>query len=189
VLIALVVLWRSIDKPATPEQPAEVHEAQQGSTATSTTAARSQHPLAPAPGGERAESAPVPDDYHPPPGSMENKKNLHYGGTQLRTQTKAVDPLVRQCVQQAVGKPTGDAVLTFIVAVHGDKVEVEDTGIDQDKTTLQDQKLLDCLRETARSMKFEGLPREAEALVVNRSVKLENGALTEYRLIGFSYLR
>jgi hypothetical protein len=45
------------------------------------------------------------------------------------------------------------------------------------------------MRETARAMKFEGLPREAEGLVVTRSVTLEAGKLVDYKHVGFSYLR
>ena len=79
--------------------------------------------------------------------------------------------------------------MTYVVAQRGDKVQVEDTAIDDDKTTLQGDQLLECLRETARGMKFEGLPREAEALVVSRTITLDHGAITEYKHVGFSYLR
>ena len=135
---------------------------------------------------------PQPVDDHPPPATRANTKNLHFGGTQLRAQTAAVEPLVKKCIEAATaagGSPTGKAVLTYVVAQRGDKVAVEDTGIDEDKTTLQGDQLLDCLRETARGMKFEGLPREAEALVVTRTITLEHGAITEYKHVGFSYLR
>ena len=136
--------------------------------------------------------APSLADDNPPPASRENTKNLHFGGTQLRAQNAAVQPLVEKCISDAAAKglaPSGLATLTYIVAKQGDKVAVEDTGIDDAKTTLEAPELLDCMRETARAMKFEGLPREAEGLVVTRSVKLEAGKLVEYKHVGFSYLR
>lgn len=131
-------------------------------------------------------------DDHPPPTSMLNKTHLEYGGTQLRAQAKAVEPLVRDCVEKAKAagtNPTGNALLTYVVAKHGDKYEVEDTSYDAEQTTLQQESLVTCLSQTAKAMTFVGLPREAEALVVTRSVKVENGAVTEYKHVGFSYLR
>lgn len=138
-----------------------------------------------------APPAPSLDDTAPP-GTRGNTKNLHFGGTQLRAQHAAVQPLVEKCVSDAVAKgtaPSGEATLTYIVVKKGEKVAVEDTGIDDSKTTLQGSELLDCMRETARAMKFEGLPREAEGLVVTRSVTLEAGKLIDYKHVGFSYLR
>lgn len=89
----------------------------------------------------------------------------------------------------AGARPTGTAILTYIVAKRGDKVEVEDTGFDIEKTTLQQDGLVECLHQTAKAMKFEGLPREAEGLYVTRSITLESGAINEYKHVGFSYLR
>jgi hypothetical protein len=134
----------------------------------------------------------VPSDPSPPPATRANTKNLHFGGTQLRAQTAAVEPLVKKCVEADVAaghSPTGKATLTYIVAQRDDRVAVEETGVDEEKTTLQGPELLECLHNTSRSMKFEGLPREAEALIVTRSVTLERGKLTENRHVGFSYLR
>jgi hypothetical protein len=128
-------------------------------------------------------------DDNAPPATRGNTKNLHFGGAQLRTQAEAVRPLVEKCVTEKGQGANGATVLTYVVAKHGDKVQVEDTGIDDDKTTLQSTELLDCLRETARNMSFEGLPREASGLVVTRSVKVESGKLVEYKHVGFSYLR
>lgn len=139
-----------------------------------------------------ATEAPVLANDDAPPASRENTKNLHFGGTQLRAQNVAVKPLVEKCVQEAAEKgvtPTGEATLTYIVVRQGEKVVVEDTGIDDSKTTLQAPALLDCMRETARKMTFEGLPREAEGLVVTRSVTLEAGKIVDYEHVGFSYLR
>lgn len=150
-------------------------------------------PRAQATSDSTASAPPAPSlSNDPPPASRENTKNLHFGGTQLRAQNAAVQPLVEKCLSDAAEKgiaPSGKATLTYIVAKHGDKIAVEDTGIDDAKTTLQAPELLDCMRETARAMKFEGLPREAEGLVVTRSVTLEAGKLVDYKHVGFSYLR
>ncbi len=207
VLFMLVVLVRAVNSSSTSVTPTSTgpHEAPAGATPGPTatrgsapTAARSRTGL-PLPGrlAPRAESddgdrPAMPVDDHPPPATRANTKNLQYGGTQLRAQAAAVEPLVKKCVETANAagtSPTGKAMLTYVVAQHGDKVQVEDTAIDDDKTTLQGEKLLECLRETARSMKFVGLPREAEALVVSRSITLDHGTITEYKHVGFSYLR
>lgn len=137
--------------------------------------------------------APAPTlEYHPPPATRENTKNLQWGTTQLNAQNLAVQPLVEKCIADAGDKgvkPSGTATLTYIVVDKGGKVVVEDTGFDDSKTTLQAPELVDCMRETARAMKFEGLPREAEGLVVTRSVTLEAGKLVGYKQVSFSYLR
>jgi hypothetical protein len=136
-------------------------------------------------------TARAPDD-NAPPATRGNTKNLEFGGTQLRAQTKAVGLWVQRCAEDAKKKgltPSGTAVLTYVVAKHGDKFEVEDTGIDEDKTTLQGTELLDCMRTTAFAMHFEGLPREASGIVATRSVTLKDGVITDYKHVGFSYLR
>src|ERR1041385_6349519 len=130
-------------------------------------------------------------DDHAPPATRGNTKNLEFGGTQLRAQAGAARPAIQKCVADAAAKgiaSSGTATLTYVVVKKGDKVEVQDTGIDDDKTTLQGGELLDCMRETARQMKFVGLPREANGLVVTRSVTVDSGKLVEYKHVGFSYL-
>lgn len=190
VLIALVVLWRSTRTTAVEPMAVATESsspmATRSTSPSTETAARSQ-PSAPPAAGEAP--APPAQDFSDRKFSLDNPHNLHFGGAQLREQTAAVDGLVRQCVSNAASqKLTGNALLTFIVAKRGDKYLVEDTGIDAEKTTLQNETLLECLHKTALSMKFIGLPRDAEALTVTRSVKLENGALTEHKMTGFSYI-
>lgn len=204
LLAALFVMWRSIHSGSSTE-----HSTHTEDTATPSGAAPAPGSPAARPSKQRVNVGGVPlprprtdepdeapsvsaIEEHAPPTSMLNKTHLEYGGTQLRTQAKAVEPLVRECVDKANAtgaKPTGSAMLTYVVAKHGDKYEVEDTSYDAEQTTLQQDSLITCLSETAKAMKFVGLPREAEALVVTRSVKVENGALTEYKHVGFSYLR
>lgn len=206
VLVMLVLLVKAVNSssaPANPTVTAPAHERSAAPAPThgaAPTAARSRtlpaipSRILPAHRAEPAEDRPAPElvEDHPPPATRANTTHLEYGGTQLRAQAAAVEPLVKKCVEDAKAagvSPTGKAVLTYIVAQHGDKVLVEDTSIDDTKTTLQGEQLLDCLRETARGMKFKGLPREAEALVVSRSITLDHGSITEYKHVGFSYLR
>lgn len=206
VLFMLVVLVRAVNSGSSSVTPtSRAHEtATEAAPAaahgtTQPTAARARN-LPPMPGRmpvhrtETSDSGPAPlaVDDRPPPASRANTTHLEYGGTQLRAQAKAVEPLVHECLaaESAAGAlPTGKAMMTYVVAKRGDKYLVEDTAIDDENTTLQGDKLLECLRETARSMKFIGLPREAEALVVSRSVTVEHGKITEYKHVGFSYLR
>lgn len=212
LLLALVLLWKSTRSGAV-----EMHAtgsaratAPTGGTATPTgptpaptgPATRvGRRPARTAPAGIPSPSSPRPSESAPampessddaPPATRGNTKNLHFGGPQLRAQAAAVEPLVRACVEKAMvagAHPTGTALLTYVVAQRGDKVEVEDTGFDSEKTTLKQDALVECLHQTAKGMKFEGLPREAEGLYVTRSITLENGAISEYKHVGFSYLR
>jgi hypothetical protein len=209
LLVALFLLWRSTRGEAQPAgepieaPPAEIASEQvapvPGPTGpTPRPAARvgkvGSTPSAPA---SRGASGPAPaltaaPDQAESDDPMSNTENLHFGGTQLRAQNAAVEPKVRECVDKVVaagGKPTGTAVLTYVVAKKGDTYEVEDTSYDSDETTLTNPGLVECLHRTAKEMSFVGLPRRAHALVVTRRVKLEAGAVTEYKHVGFSYLR
>jgi hypothetical protein len=196
VFIALVLLWRST-RTTTVEPMAVATESSSSMTTSPASLPAGSQPSRPGltatPSQPPQLSAPpsVPAERGSPERkfSVDNPNNLHFGGAQLREQTAAVDALVRQCVSNAASqKLSGNAVLTFIVAKRGDKYLVEDTGIDREKSSLQSEPLLECLHKTATSMKFVGLPRDAEALSVDRRVKLENGALTEHKMIGFSYI-
>lgn len=136
-----------------------------------------------------AETAPSIDN-HPPPGPPNDPQNLQLGGTQMRYQTAAVRPAVEKCVAEKGGSATGTAMLTYIVSHKGDKYVIEDTGVDEDRTTVQgNTELLDCLRETAKGMMFVGLPKDAQSIVVSRSVTLDGGRLVDYKHVGFSYLQ
>jgi hypothetical protein len=204
VLCALVLLWHSTrSEVVLATSPVSAGDAAPASTPplsssavlarNSPPAASTNAPAAPrAAHGERAPIlAPEPPPHADGPAPLTNE-NLQFGAPQLHAQNVAVEPLVRECVDNAIAggqHPTGTAQLTYIVAKHGDKYEIEDTGVDYDNTTLKEDKLLDCLHQTAKAMHFEGLPRGAQALTVTRSVTLENGTITEYKHLKFSYLR
>lgn len=204
LLVALLLLWQSIRSDGAPvaSSPIAAHEpppapaptAPAAAPAATPTAARTPHapatsfaaprtaPSMPAPAPAAAESAPL----------QLTGQHLEFGATQLHAQTKAVEPAVRECVDKAAKngvRPTGTAMLTYIVAKRGDKLTIEDTGVDNEKTTLEDGPLLECLHQTAKGMKFVGLPRGAQEIYAARRVTLEAGKITEYKHVTFSYLR
>jgi len=204
VLVGLVFLWRSISAesapvkvdPRVPTAPTP-QPATTSPSAPSVPAIRAPAAAPPRPRVESAEprsgdAPPTLESDSAPPGTKLNTKNLQWGITQMRAQVAANEPKVVECLQQAATsgqRPTGDATLTFIAAKRGDKIVIEDTNIDGDGTTLQGDALLDCLHTTSKAMTFEGLPREAEAVFITRSVKVENGGLVENKLVKFSYIR
>ncbi|HEX5057896.1 MAG TPA: hypothetical protein VFV99_00995 [Kofleriaceae bacterium] len=132
-----------------------------------------------------------PEDLPYSPAQHENE-GIDFGARQLKAQTAAVEPLVRECVDKAViagQHPTGTAMLTYIVAQRGDKFVIETTSADGEKTTLPQEALVECLHQTAKAMKFEGLPKGAHEIYAMRSVTIEDGKITEYKHVSFSYLR
>ena len=203
LLVGGFVLWRAtLSRGAAPAPPTAPH--------AEPAAAPAPAPVAPLPSAtnraaKRAAPAPVvpaapaPTVAGPPvdarPTNPEefstwDETNLQYGAEQLYALTAAVEPLVRECVDRATSagkRLTGTAMLTYTAVKHGDKVTVDETGINADKTTLADDSLLTCLHQTAKAMKFEGLPRNANVIYAARSVSLENGKITEYRHATFSY--
>ena len=66
---------------------------------------------------------------------------------------------------------------------------IEETGVEPSGTTLEDEKLLDCLHRTANGMKFVGLPRDAASIMATRRITIENGTLKENKHVTFTYLR
>jgi hypothetical protein len=203
VLVALVVLWQSTrSESVTPaatssdsERGAPAAPPGAGTAAAiapaSRAAPRSGAAATPgrrAPAGTNSE---VVADEAPRP-AVDDGQNLQFGSKQLHAQTRAVEPLVRECVDKAViagTHPTGTALLTYIVAKRGDKLVIDHTGFDEEKTTLQHPTLVECLHQTAKAMQFEGLPRDAQEIYAARRVVLEDGKITEYKHVTFSYLR
>lgn len=206
VLGGLVVLWRSISadtEPAKaaprPVQTASGEPAPAEPTGPAATRAPDRPALTPrAPqgpatgtGGDLAAPSLGATDG-PAPATKENTKGLEFGLPQMRAQVAANEAKVVECLSKAAAtgdRPTGDVTLTFIAARRGDKIVIEDTGVDRDATTIASEPLLDCLHATSKSLSFAGLPREAEAVSVTRSVKVEAGGLVENKVVKFSYLR
>jgi hypothetical protein len=202
LLGALLLLWKAIatDAPA-PEVSVHPRSSEPGAAAPAGTAAprgpTARAPLPPVPrrGGESAAPAaydpatrpPALEQDDGPPGTMLNTKNLHFGMPQMRALIEATGPQVRECLR-AAGSASGEATLTFIVAKRGDRYIVEDTGVDDSATTLQGDALLECLHATSRGLVFEGLPREATAVIVTRRVSADQGNLVDNEMLRFSYI-
>ena len=208
VLAMLFVLWRLTrlalapvepGAPSAPETEAPAPEvvapgtpAPRGVLPLPRAPIRPGEPRDPAPAADRGPDRPALDDDRPAPGTPENMTNLHFGSPQFKAQIAAVEPQLKECLQRAAATghtPSGSASLTFILIQKPGKVVVDGTGIDADKTTLENEALVECMRDTANAMTFAGLPREAEGVVVTRLVSVERGALTENRYVTFSYLR
>lgn len=202
LLLALVLLWQSTRSEALPVRPTVVprRPAAPAAAATPEPAARTRkvtpapiaHPAPRVVRSEPAPSMPAPppalEAPRPPPRARSNR-NLHYGAKQLHAQTKAVEPLVRACVANAQGKPTGTAYVSYVVTKRGDKFIIEETGVEPSGTTIEDEGLLQCLHETANGMTFVGLPRDAESIMATRKIVMENGVVTEYKHVTFTYLK
>lgn len=209
VLIALFVLLRSITSGTTPTPPPTT-KAPESPTATAAPELPSVPGRSPAPSGgsslahmlrphKRAAdsegttgTAPSATDERPeergdgPPATRFNTKNLQFGMTQIREQIAGNAPQIAACIGS--NKPTGKATLTFIVAHRGDKYVIEQSDYDREGSTVQDEALLDCFAKAANAMQFQGLPREADAIIVTRSIGIDSGAVTEDKAT-FSYIR
>lgn len=143
-------------------------------------------PTLPAGGGERSASAAGSSD-EAPPGTKLNTKNLHFGMPALREKIAGNTSQVAACL---VGKrSTAEVTLTFIAGKRADQIEVEQTDIDGEKTTLDDQAVLDCMMAATRTIRLDGLPREAAAIMVYRTISLRDGKVTEDLPTKFSYIR
>ncbi len=206
--MGLVVLWKSINAEsapvtASPHAPRPAAEPAAPAPAPKTTTAPAIRapapPVLPSRHAEPAESStvdtrsmPTLGSDEPPPGTRANTKHLEWGVTQMRALIEANAGKVNECLAQAAAngdRPTGDATLTFIAARRGDKIVIEDTSVDSEGTTLKSDALLDCLHQTSKAMTFEGLPREAAAVFITRSVSVENGTLAANKFVKFSYIR
>ncbi len=204
LLVALVLLWHSTladsAAPAPTAQPrteATNETSTPAGTSTPPAGAARPAPRPSAPGGFTP-SRTVPTMPEAPAeaeqigGPKLTNEGIEMGKNQLLEQTKAVEPLVRECVEKATASgahATGTAILTYHVAQHGEEFTIENTGIDNEKTTLENEPLLDCLSATAKGMKFVGLPRGAKEIYAARRVTLDKGKITEYKHVTFSYLR
>lgn len=200
VLGALFALWR-MTREITSVQAADERPAKQVTTpvndpapiASGTPVApRSRSPeLGPAIAAKRtpiyspatsAEPA-EPTDAGPPdaPDVSPLRRQLITDG---RRGMDAIDGFVSDCVRVAVKagrKPTGIASLTLkIEQVKGKRV-VTQVAIEPIDTTLKDQPLLECLRDTGRKFEIE-IPEGMSAVTATHLVDLDNGAVNDHRL-------
>lgn len=108
--------------------------------------------------------------------------------TTLRQQTAAVEPMLVDCINQHGRGVTGKTVLTFIVVPVKDKAVLDTTGWEPDNTTIENEKLLDCMKDTAKSMSF--VPqKDSVSIYVTRQIEIENGKLVTNRFIDFHRVR
>lgn len=150
-------------------------------------------PAAPVPAGPAATAAPgapelpavveafTPSEKRPP---IANK-------ALLRQQVAAVAGQVADCAKQAEGSgANGTAVLTYMVTPDKKKqqVEIEQTGIEYDGTTIDNQPLLDCLKDTSKAMTFTYVP-DTDGVFALRRVKLADGKVVENAFVNFHYVR
>lgn len=141
-------------------------------------------------GGGGGSPPPALSEEDAPPATRLNTKNMNWGAPQIRELIAANEPHVKECIRTSGGgRESGEAVTTYIVAQRGDKVVIEETSADSDKTTLKNEALVECLHKTAMHMKFVGLPRQADAIIVTRSITLADGALADDKMVKFNYIR
>jgi len=198
-LVALRLAMVPDDEPApsapaphasAPGAPASVAESSPSGPAPSAAAPAPQVPsAAPSAAAPSAPELPAiataftPSEKHPP---IANK-------ALLREQVAAVQPQVVECAKQAKGSgytANGTAVLTYMVAPHKDKqdVAIEQTGVEYDGTTIDNQPLLDCLKDTSNDMKFKFVP-DTDGVFAFRRIKFESGKLVENVFVDFHYVR
>lgn len=122
----------------------------------------------------------APTEKHPP---IANK-------ALLREQVAAVEPQIVECAKQASFTGSGSAVLTYQVSPNKAKqdVSIESTGVEYDGTTIDNQPLLDCLKDTAKDMKFKFVP-DTDGVFAFRRVKFDGGKLVENTFMDFHYVR
>ena len=85
----------------------------------------------------------------------------------------------------------GTAVLTYMVTPDKKKqdLSIEQTGIEYDGTTITDQPLLDCLKDTSKAMTFKYVPDTDGVFALKRRVKLADGKVVENAFMDFHYVR
>ncbi len=100
----------------------------------------------------------------------------------IRDATIATNGPLQDCIDKSgVKELTGKAMLTFIVARKREQtgefsVAVEDTGFEEEGTTIQQPELLECMHRTALAMKFP--PNKSPVAVwAKRRIEVENGVL------------
>jgi hypothetical protein len=128
----------------------------------------------PAPSIEPA-AAPAVDPM--PPASREIKN-------QLRKQVDAIDGYVSDCVNRAAksgSKLTGAAALTLKFEHWKQKTVVTEVAIEPIDTTIKDQALLECLRDTGKKMVID-MPDDVNIVTATHQVDLDAGAVTDHRL-------
>ena len=102
----------------------------------------------------------------------------------LKRQVDAIDGYVSDCVTKSnkLGvKASGAAALTLRFEHVKKKSVVVDVAVEPIDTTVKDQPLLDCLRDTGKHMVLD-LPDDVTAVTATHQVDLDGGAIADHRL-------
>lgn len=144
-------------------------------------------------GGGGATSEPAASEPPAVPFEKPVKPPPIVGKPDLHAQVAAVAPLVQACIERTPGKKDGTAALSFVVAPKGTGTAysaiVESSAYDDSGTTIQNEALVDCLHQTAMSMKFTPYAPDADAVVARRELVIEDGKLVSDRFVDYSYIR
>lgn len=108
----------------------------------------------------------------------------------LRVQTNEVEPLVRSCTDRFAGGLSGTIQLTHIVARDDAKqlAKIEASDLDPSESTIQNRRLIDCLRDTAYEMKFPYVANGVPVAAL-RKIVIEKGKLVDYQHVSSARLR
>jgi hypothetical protein len=157
-----------------PAAPVAARDARIPQVATRTPAPQPLPSTTPAPAIEPP-AAPVPDTMPPTSRAIKN---------QLRKQVDAIDGYVSDCVTRAAksgSKVTGAAALTLKFEHWKQKTVVTEVAIEPIDTTIKDQALLECLRDTGKKMVID-MPEDVNVVTATHQVDLDAGAVTDHKL-------
>ena len=148
-------------------------------------------PRAPAATGTASAPAPsIPSAPATEPEWPGGKKPRLVANSHLRVQTNEVEPQVRACAERFGGKLSGTVSLTHIVARDDAKqaAKIESSELDPSESTIENKRLVDCLRDTAYEMKFPYVAHGVPVAAL-RKVVLEKGKLVDYQHVSSARLR
>jgi len=129
------------------------------------------------------------DDEEPAPDIGSDGRPIPITEAQpMRAEVAKMAPQMDKCLE---GKTlTGKALLQFEVRPRKGKVIVETMGYNDEQTDIQDKALLDCFEKTTELLRDKfPYQKNTTGIFVRRSIKVENGKLTENWITWFSYLR
>jgi len=112
----------------------------------------------------------------------------------LRAATIPTDNAIRQCVlDSGLKEVTGQVVTTYIVAKKKDKngvatTQVEDTGFEEEGTTITNAALIECLHKTAYKMTFPET-KSSVAVWARRRIDLDKGVLASNYVFEWGRIR
>ena len=107
----------------------------------------------------------------------------------LRDRVPLSDAPMKACIERSGQRPTGTAMLNFMVGPQNNKVVIEATGVQDEETLAAYPDLLECMHRTASVLLPEGrsVPELGTSILIRRRVRIENGTLTENSIFNFSY--